>query len=280
MRNRTPDSSHRMREELQSENTQALLDRLETEMAKEEIDAELVEAILEALDEKAPVNIPRATAEENLREFRSRYTPILAADTEQKKVHPRGRKVLRVAMAACLCAVMVLAVAQACGVNLIAQFLEWREETFVLGAPSSGGQMVLDSAPEGEFTSMAEALASYGITDPVAPTWIPEGFHVEYARAKEQAHAVNLTARYVEGEKAIVIKAYIGLEENDVAAHLEHSELEATPYESNGVTFVLTDNDTQYRASWVIGACTCSINGDLTEGEIKEMIDSIFVEER
>lgn len=278
MRNRTPDSSHRWYDELQSENTQALLDRLETEMDKEEIeDTDLIDAILKLLDERVPVPVPQESPEESLRKFRAQYAPILDADNEEREPRPMGRRILRAAMVACLCVALLLVGAQACGINLIEQFLEWREETFVLRGADSGGQMVLEEAPEGEYTSLAEAVAAYGITDPIVPTWIPDGFEIQYVRAKDQAYATNITARYeANGDKKIILKVYLSPEDIESDIHAEHSDSEYIPYESNGIAFVLSNNNTQHQASWVVGRCSCSINGDLTEREITHMIDSIF----
>lgn len=279
MRNRTPDSSNHWYHELQSENTQALLDRLEAEMDKEEIeDIDLIDAITTLLDERAPVPVTQESPEESLRKFRAEYAPLLDSDFESKKAHPVRRRVAQIVLAACLGITMLFAVASACGVNLIAEFLEWREETFVLRGRGSG-QMVLEQAPEGEYASMEEAVAAYGITDPVVPTWIPKGFEVQYVRAKEQLYSVNLTARYKAGDRKIQVKVYINKAEDDSAIHAEHSVQDPIPYERNGTEFLLAENNKQWQASWTIGNCVCSINGDLTEREIKQMIDSIFTEE-
>lgn len=279
MRNRTPDSSNHWYHELQSENTQALLDRLEAEMDKEEIeDIDLIDAITTLLDERAPVPVTQESPEESLRKFRAEYAPLLDSDFESKKAHLVRRRVAQIVLAACLCITMLFAVASACGVNLIAEFLEWREETFVLRGRGSG-QMELEQTPEGEYASMEEAVAAYGITDPVVPTWIPKGFEVQYVRAKEQLYSVNLSAAYSSNSKEIRIKIYINNAEDDSAIHAEHSSPQSVSYESNGVEFLIAGNNSQHRASWVTGNCVCSINGDLTEREIKRMIDSIFTEE-
>lgn len=278
MRNRTPDSSRRWYDELQSENTQALLDRLETEMDKEEIeDTDLIDAILKLLDERVPVPVSQESPEESLRRFRAKYAPILDTDNEEREPRPIGRRILRVAMVACLCVALLLVGAQAYGINLIEQFLEWREETFVLRGSNRGGQMTLEEAPEGEYTSLAEAVAAYGITDLIVPTWIPEGFEVQYVRAKDQTYATNITARYESnGDKKIILKVYLSPEDIESDIHAEHSDSEYIPYEHNGINFLIANNNAQCRASWVIGNCTCSINGDLTESEITQMINSIF----
>lgn len=279
MRNRTPDSSNRWYNELRSENTQALLDRLEAEMDKEEIeDIDLIDAITTLLDERAPVPVTQESPEESLRKFRAEYAPLLDSDFESKKARLVRRRVAQIVLAACLCITMLFAVASACGVNLIAEFLEWRAETFVLRGRGSG-QMELEQTPEGEYASMEEAVAAYGITDPVVPTWIPKGFKVQYVRAKEQLYSVNLSAAYSSNSKEIRIKIYINNAEDDSAIHAEHSVQDPIPYEHNGTEFLLAENNKQWQASWTMGNCVCSINGDLTEREIKQMIDSIFTEE-
>lgn len=282
MRNRTPDPSHRWYDTLQRENTQALLDRLEVEMNKEVIeDPELIETISNILDERAPAPVPQETPEESLRRFRAQYAPMLEGAPETpKKPTRRGRRVLRVALAACLCVVMILVIAQACGFDLIGQLLEWREETFVLRG-QNGGQLTLDQAPEGGYASAAEAAAACGITEPVAPTWIPERFHIEYVRVSELDDSTVLTTRYGEaGGQKVVLKIHKSQSAGTFDVHSEHSEPESTPYETHGVTFFLADNNAQYQAAWKVGGCTCSINGDLTRDELIQMIESIFETEK
>lgn len=285
MRNRTPNSSHCWYDELQSENTQALLDRLEFEMDKEEIDTDLIDAILKILDERVPVPEPPETPEESLRQFREKYAPLLDSADEEEKRPVRRRHVLRYAAAACICAVMFLAAAQANGMDLIGQFLEWGEETFVIRGRS--GQMVLDDVPEGEYASVEEATDAFEITDPVAPKWMPVRYHVQSVRVKELDGAVDITARYVaDNEQRAVLKIYkvldnSGVDDSADTIHSEHTNtiLEPDSYEKGGIEFLLANKNSQHRATWETGTCTCSINGDLTRKEIIRMIDSIFLEE-
>lgn len=282
MRNRTPNSSHRWYDELQSENTQALLDRLEAETEKEEIDTDLIDVILKILDERVPVPEPPETPEESLRQFRIQYAPLLDADWEEtagKKERPLARRIARYALVACLCTVMLLVAVQASGIDLIGQFLEWGEETFVLHG-QSGGQMVLEYAPEGEYASAEEAAAACGITEPVAMKWIPRSFGIESVRVRKMVYADDIAVRYVaDGDEKIVLKIfrYHGDGGEDIIT--EHSDPAATPYVANGITFLLSSNNGQYRATWEVNNCVCSIVGDLTEKEITRMIDSIFLEE-
>ncbi len=279
MRNRTPDSSHRWYDELKSENTQALLDRLETEMDKEVIeDSELIAAISKILDERAPAPTPKETPEESLREFRAKFAPMLEDDLESKKERrPVRQTIARAAMAACLCIVLLGVVAQACGIDLVGQLLTWGEETFVLHGSNRSGQMVLADVPEGGFASTEDAVAACGITEPVVVKWIPKTYEIESIRIKKMAHADDITTRYVtDDNKKIVHKIFIYHGEGDNDTTGEHSDSAATPYVVNNTTFFLSSNNKQYRANWVVGNCVCSIAGDLTESEITQMIDSIF----
>lgn len=280
MRNRTPNSSHRWYDELQSENTQALLDRLEVETEKEEIDTDLIEAILDILDERAPAPYPDETPEESLQKFRETFGPMLDIDEEEDNPRPvRRHHILRNVLAACFCCVMLLMVVQACGIDLIGHFLEWGEETFVLHG-RSGGQMVLEYAPDGEYVSTEEAAAACGITDPVVMKWIPRSFGIESVRVRSMLHVDDITTRYVaDGDKKIIQKIFVYHGEGGDDTTGEHSDQNATPYVVNDITFLLSSNNGQYQASWTAGNCTCSIVGDLTEDEITQMIDSIFLEE-
>ena len=253
------------------------------------MDVDLIDALLQLLDEKAPLPEPSETPEESLRKFKEKYGPLLdlysAQEKKERKPRPVGRRIFQVAMAACLCVVMLGAAAQASGIDLIGRFLEWHEETFVFHGKS--GQMVLESVPEGEYASAEEAVAAYGITEPVVPKWIPTRFSIQSVRVKELSNAVNITARYTgSSDQKMVLKIYMSEDNSDPEnivsdIHSEHSSPEQKPdsYPIGDVTFVLADNNAQYRAAWEVGACTCSINGDLTRAEITQIIDSIFLEE-
>ncbi len=151
-------------------------------------------------------------------------------------------------------------------------------KTFVLHTSSVGGQMALEHPSEGEYTSMAEALAHYGITETVVPTWIPDGFSVQYVQVSELPHSVNLTTSYTAGKREIGLKVYFDPDDGDSDVHAEHSDPTSEKYTANGITFLLSSNNEQYQAAWVIGKYTCSMNGDLTESEIKKMLDSISTE--
>ena len=188
------------------------MDRLEAEMEKEEIeDTDLIAAIMMILDERAPVPVPQENPEDSLKRFRAQYAPILEEDLDDRKPHVTVHRAMRVAVAVCLCVVMSIAVAQTCGINLIANFLEWREETFVLRGGGASGRMELEDAPEGEFSSMPEALYAYGVSGSIVPSWIPARFEIQYVKAKEQLYSVSLTAVYKakDSDEEVVVKVYL-----------------------------------------------------------------------
>ncbi len=207
-----------------------------------------LEAVLDILDERVPLEDEnRDTPEESLRKFRAKYAPMLASDQEEEEEtssrHPTRSRIARVALAACLCVVMAL-----------------------------------EHPSEGEYTSMVEALAHYGITDTIVPTWIPDGFSVQYVQVNELPHAVNLMASYTAGEREVILKVYFDPDDGDSDVYAEHSDPTSEKYTANGITFLLSSNNEQYRAAWVIGRYSCSMNGDLTESEIKQMLNSISTE--
>lgn len=49
-----------------------------------------------------------------------------------------------------------------------------------------------------------------------------------------------------------------------------------TKYESNDVTHYILSNNASYVATWANDTLVCSILGDITVDELKQMIDSIY----
>ena len=105
----------------------------------------------------------------------------------------RGRNVrwlTRAALAAAAIAALLLATtvtASAFGYDLWGVIAEWSKETFTFTAndradrPAPDAHQAGASADPGEaeYSSLQDALDSYGISTPLAPAWIPERFELD-----------------------------------------------------------------------------------------------------
>lgn len=167
---------------------------------------------------------------------------------------------------------------QSCDPELIRLYLDVLEEKEPLGLeldPEASLQRFLE---ELEFTSLQEALDAYGITEPLAPKWVPEGFETERIDIDVDPDFIRIMAVYQCEEKAVqvTVRNYNSKEELDRISVEKENGQQDVKYIRGGVEHSLAQNRAIYTASWTNGLNIVSIIGDVTEEELEQMIDSIY----
>ena len=202
--------------------------------------------------------------------------------------HSRSiRWMLRIVSVAAILAVLFFATtitAYALGYDVWGAIASWSQETFsFVQADTKNNTDQTDPSNSGsvspEFSSLQEALDSYGITATIAPTWIPERFSLDSIDASENAGltAFNVCYSYENDVCAISVLCHEAPQEQ--YAHWQKDDVEPTTYEVGGVTHYLMTNMGRQVAVWFASNCECNITGDISEEELITMINSIYKEE-
>lgn len=101
------------------------------------------------------------------------------APSGKKHLSARGRRRLgRIAILVAAAAVLLslmMATTYALGYDLWGAFAQWTKETFAFGSGSVTGNTE-EPVTEVEYASLQAALGAYGVAEPLAPSWIPDGF--------------------------------------------------------------------------------------------------------
>lgn len=239
-------------------------------------DIDLLRAYLDVLEEKDPVLPPDHDPAAQYEKFREDHAELFDVPEEMperptapKRHFPRVRKVLT-ALAAAFCVVVM--VADASGAGVIDRLIEWGAETFSL-QPTSG-VMELETADENGFRSLQEALEYYEVENPAIPTWIPERYAIEEIIVLESDDSAIISGKYTANEQKLFIRTFVPFEEAFVFEKNMINK-EASYTTQNGITFILSENVGDIRAVWDIDGYAYSVTGDITEKEIKQMLDSI-----
>ena len=202
--------------------------------------------------------------------------------------HPVQHRCLRaVQLAALLAALLMLvtAAAAAAGYDIWRMLAEWTAEQITL-APGQIEYADPDDLhiPEepGEYAGLQEALTDYGLTCSVVPKWIPEGFLlgdliVDDLDGDNQI-VFHAAYRRRPGHLLVQVNVYLKNETRgpDNFWDFQKDEGDPIPYETGGITHLLTTNAGRPVALWANGPAECTITGDITMDELKKMIDSIY----
>ncbi len=278
-----PDRGAMSTESLETMSPAELADALESaldSMTEESYDPELIDAYLDALDQKAPM--PAAPREERaLAAFWDRLHAVSsepqASEGESAPAHRARRRVLKrtaVTVAATVALLLAMMIgAQAAGMDVFGRLAQWTEEQFFFLIPSSG-----EKAWNAEYQALfRQALEEQGMPPELAPGWYPEEFTAKEPEVLDNdvATTVDLTLVDPEGNSfAVSVDCYEDAESLGMLP-LEKDGSGVEAYTRNDRTFYIMSNINTNAAAWADGDLLEIIAGELSVDEIKQMIDSI-----
>lgn len=267
-----------LRDELRQENTQALLDRLETMVETEEIDdIELLSAILDVLDEKAPLPESDEDPAEGLARLKAAYAPVFDRGEEKaQKKHdhtpkPFGKALKYVAVVAVIFGVLLTGMvgAQAAGWDIFGALAQWTEDTFHFATSRQ------EVSPY--YETFRQALEDAKLPGELAPSWYPKGFQASEPETWSDKFGSTVYLLFENSDgKTFDVSVEFNTEAKDIDAGIyEKSDTQIEPYTSNARTFYIFNNIDTIIATWSDGVYSERISGCLSEAEIKKIINSI-----
>lgn len=255
-------------------------------------DMEEMNKIMTVLERKEPTP-PMYTAEESWKRFQETYSDELSAlgvhNTEEvmqekvpadsetvvsipetSTVRPvRRRKLLRIGLVAAIMVVIILAAAvtaSAFGYNLFGWAPKWNDDVLGFGEDETSSNDLHDSP------QIPVVLERLGIDEPLYPTWLPEGFRIEYSEI--EMDPVFLHEGYSDGERYLSItiepQSQVGVTsyQKDLNQPIE--------YTVQGVTHFVVSDVSSYTATWQTEKYLVQITGNVTLEEIEQIINSVY----
>lgn len=242
-----------------------------------------------------------ASADRAWSDFRENYLPFAAARSARyedgatpssdaapgrRPSHLRKWSVRGILAAAALALLLlsVSAAAAAGGYDLWRLLAQWTDEVISI-TPGQVSRIDPDKIripEEGtEYASLQEALEDCGMTLPLAPNWVPEGFElIDLMVDTSDPNSLFFVTCYDKEDTVLLISLQIFLTREDGGhggyGDFQKDEGDPIPYQAGGVTHLLSTNAGRPIALWVNGPVEGSIIGDITMDELKQIIDSIY----
>lgn len=266
-----------LREMIERLPTEQLDLMLQCELEKELVDKAAVRLIMEVLEERdqnAPVEMTERI--ETAWEKYQAYTPV--------KERPRvslGGWPMRAVAAAVLLVLLAFAVMPQ---NVEAEgFWErlsrWTEsifEFFVPGDEAVQTEYVFETDNPG-LQQVYDTVTGLGITDPVVPMWLPEGYELVECKVSEMPSKTVVYAHFSDGQKKVTL---------DIAIRNAESPRQYSKNEENTITREIADivhnilhNEEWWTAVWTRERLECSIYIDCQEETLYKILKSIYTME-
>lgn len=263
-------------ESLKSKTNTELLAAMDEMLARpaEEIDGDFVDACLDILQDRAPVEEtfdPQEALDRLHGEHPALFEeepPAKAGGKKRGKPFPLSRYA-GVAAAAVLCLVVT---ANAFGYNPIQALFRWVNDTIQTFSNPSG---MLELPPDdpSEYHSLEEALDACGAGTANCITWIPRDYSIVDIQVFSSADLLLVSTIYVAERGEIAIRI-IDSKIPDFRGTVE-SDLDGSVYERNGTTYTITSNYDLIKAVWSDEKYSYEISGQVSEHEMEKILDSI-----
>ena len=245
----------------------------------EELEDGTLDGFLEELERMDPMP-GDFDPQKSLADFHEKYAALLEPQKEEKRQnHISRRAFFAVAAVAAVLASMVTA--QAFGVDIFGFFGRWTDDIFTLtsAADKAGYQKRFYPMEEGQtttYSSLRDALDDFQLDLPLFPFWIPERFPEQEAVGTVTPDGLRIrTSFFAEGEggqEALTIE-YSESGEEGLADVMEKASL---IYEAGEISHYVTTEQGHCTAVWIQDDLQCGISGDVTEEEMKDILDSLY----
>lgn len=257
--------------------TEQLDELLHEELAKETPNGEIVRQALKVLEDREK-DIP------------VKMTPEIEAVWEnyRKNVEPVSDKpvcrhswILKVAsVVAVLLLVFLILPQQAEAKSIFERIVSWTDSFFQLINPGDAQdcrrEYVFETDNPG-LQQVYDAVVELGITDPVVPMWLPEGYELVECKVTEMPTNNSIVAKLTDGNSALIFRIY------SYSANMSNkyykNVTQADTFEVGGTTYNIIRNREVWASIWTQDNLECTIMIDCQEDVFYEILRSIYMME-
>lgn len=198
---------------------------------------------------------------------------------------PHRRALRRGILAAAIVALLIgsLVIPVAGYDSLLEMIGHWTSEqfTFMTADREDDTDLIKDdegSAKTDVGAELRQVLQEYGVTQPVVPTWMPEGFEqVDDTFVKEYPAfgETEFFASYLKGTDACTISV---IKRNNLIEGNIYEKIPDNPeiYTIGDVEHYIVPNEDTILVVWYIENLECTINTTMSESDVKRVVNSIY----
>lgn len=266
-------------EELERLGTEALRQRLLEETGKNlcDIDGDAVRAVLMELESRG--KDPALTDDAHVRRACRQYREAVGG-RRHKRCGYRGWLVTAASVVLVLGLLLFALPGTASAGKLGAVLAGWTDSIFQFftpGEPAYSAEEYVFRTDNPGLQQIYDAATELGITEPVVPMWLPEGFELEELEAFQFAEDVSLYAA-LKSDSAYVSLSIIC---NDKMVSFKHEKDTQTveTIEMVGIDYYVVHNKGTYAVTWVTENIECSITTDCREEELHKILNSVYTPE-
>lgn len=255
---------------------------LRTELSKEAPDREVVVQFLKTLKESEEEDTRASPVEDGpqVEKAWTRFRGNRNKPWPAEKKRPAAKLGLQLAAALTILCVILCAVQPALGAKSLCELIgQWTEEFFSFFQTEAGPatpqpRTVLVEHPG--LQEVRDTLLQLGITQPVVPTWLPDGYQLKEIKVFEVNTGLRVHAIFASAYGCVTLSIRDGY----TIGSVKHSKdiADAEVVELHGVIHYIISNETEKKAVWIAEGMECFLTVNGGDEDMIKILRSIYGE--
>lgn len=246
---------------------------LQAELEKEHPNEEVVLTILRELEEREK-DIPVETTPEVLEILEK----LSKHNTSSKQSIHKRKWLAGIAAAVAVVCIVVMSMSPTVRAESLFDILfRWTSSIFEFIDPDKNESYPIASS---DFTTdnpglqqLHDKVTELGVTEPVVPMWLPEGFALSKLKETPAASGTRVLGKFENGSNAVLITYRISM---DISPKVEKEETGVEVFEVGEVSHFIVENDDTLSVTWSVDGVDCVMNANVSKEYIYPIIKSIY----
>lgn len=259
--------------------TQELDEMLQAELRKDNIDDDLVRLILDVLEERE-ADHPIENDEEITAAVEKFTAYVDGLKATPAKPTRKWNAVLKVASVLLVVGLLFCIVPQAANAESFFEVLaRWTECVFEFFRPSGDRdqpEYVFETDNQ-DLQKIYDAVVEMGVTDPVVPMWVPDGYELHNFRSIKQSIDKTVSAELAMEDKYIFFSVIV--HDKEVPFTHEKDIGNITTLELGSVQHYIISNLEEYIVAWATDNVECSLVTNCSKEELYNVLESTYTTE-
>lgn len=267
-------SVQEMLEQLPTEELRVLLDR---ELHTESVNDNSVRLILNILKERQKdlqVDVTPAM-EEAWGNYQRETDKIWKRSARSRRIRSWA---LRAASMAAVLVLLIAVLPQQAGAQMLwERMMRWTDSFLEFFGPNDNVQTLeyeFDTDNPG-LQQVYATVVEMGVTEPVVPMWIPEGYELVECRIASTPAKESLMTSFAAGQKNLVFN--VDVYKTEVSRKYQKNDADVEVYELNETEFLIMKNIDLWTVVWAVDKIECSFSIECQEDSLYEILKSIYV---
>lgn len=269
------DSTNIRRKELELCSSEELDVIVRKELDSDTPDRETVLLALSILEERDPTDSTNRP-EDALETWSNAVNRSTHLESQSYKPNRKHRRWLTAVAAAVIALILLAVVPQSVGAESIFEIIgRWTRDTFgfSFGIEDQNQEGYIFKSNHEGLQQIYAAVAAQGVTEPVVPTWIPEGYEMAELKIVSNTTVPKTCALLVTDDKYIQIMIEIHSEEASNKYPKDQMNVETIEYKD--ICYFIISNGNTYKAMWKNGKAECSVITNESMEVLKNMLNTI-----